>query len=116
MRHAFFVNDDKWLISAADDRSVCFWDRASNQEIKRLEFASSPSSIEISRNGSILSVCSGVKVSFWDVERMEKIKEYENPAQVLSSTLHHEKPIFVCGGDDFKMYKYNYDDGSEIGK
>ncbi|KAI1301605.1 Serine-threonine kinase receptor-associated protein [Halotydeus destructor] len=114
IRHAFFVNNDKWLISASDDKSIRFWDKASGSEIKKLEFAHVPSSIELSRNGSILAICSGTKASFWDVERLDKIKEFEIPTHVLSATLHHEKPMFVCGGEDFKMYKYNFDDGTEI--
>ena len=28
----------------------------------------------------------------------------------------HGRKIFVCGGDDFKLYKYNYETGVEIGK
>jgi len=73
VRHAAFANDDKWLISASDDKSVRIFDRASGSEIKKLDFASIPSSFELSRNGSILSVCSGLKVSFWDVEKLEKM-------------------------------------------
>ena len=48
--------------------------------------------------------------------RMELIKEFEVPTQVNSASLHPEKSVFVCGGEDFKMYKFNYSDGEEIGK
>lgn len=111
-----FANDDKWLISASDDKSVRVWDSSSGTEVKKLTFPSTPSSIELSRGGTVLSVCSGLKVSFWDVVTLEKMKEYNNPAPILSATLHPESPVFVCGGEDFKMYKYDYDDGTEIGK
>jgi serine-threonine kinase receptor-associated protein len=114
VRHALFVRNDKWLISASDDKTVRFWDRTSGEEIKKLEFGSVPSSVEVSRDGGVLTVCSGEKVSFWDIESMDKIKEYETPTHVLSATLHPDKTVFVCGGEDFKMYKYNYADGEEI--
>ena len=55
-------------------------------------------------------------MSFWDIDKLEKIKEFNNPATILSATLHPEQPVFVCGGDDFKMYKYDFDNGTEIGK
>lgn len=46
---------------------------------------------------------------------MNMIKEFKIPTQVLSSTLHPDKSVFVCGGEDFKMYKYDFKDGNEIG-
>lgn len=115
VRHALFANDDKWVVSVSDDKTLRFWDRVSEKEIKRVEFNSIPISFELSQDKKILTVCSGNKVSFWDVDSLEKIKEYEMPTQVLSATLHPESKVFVCGGEDFKMYKYNYHDGTEIG-
>ena len=47
---------------------------------------------------------------------MELINEFEVPCQLNSASLHPEKTVFVCGGEDFKMYKCNYSDGSEIGE
>lgn len=37
------------------------------------------------------------------------------PSQVNSASLHPEQSVFVCGGDDFKMYKFDYENGNEIG-
>lgn len=34
----------------------------------------------------------------------------------LPTNVFQEKNIFVCGGEDFKMYKYDYLTGNEIGK
>ena len=58
---------------------------------------------------------------FWFIKlfdflfRLEMLKEYEIPAPVHSASLHPEKSVFVCGGDDFKIYKYDYGTGLEIG-
>lgn len=38
------------------------------------------------------------------------------PSQVNSASLHPDQSVFVCGGDDFKMYKFDYENGNEMGK
>jgi len=38
------------------------------------------------------------------------------PTNVASASLHPDKHVFVCGGEDFKMYKFDYITGNEIGK
>ena len=47
---------------------------------------------------------------------MEKLKEFEAPTQVNSSSLNIPQKVFVCGGEDFKMYKYDYETGEELGE
>ncbi len=103
------------MISASDDKTVRFWDRNSKQEMKKLDFNAIPYSIELSRDCKLLSICYGSYVMFWDIDSMNMIKEFKIPTQVLSSTLHPDKSVFVCGGEDFKMYKYDFKDGNEIG-
>lgn len=46
---------------------------------------------------------------------LEKIREVTIPTQVNSASLHPDKTIFVCGGEDLKMYKFDYSSGCEIG-
>ena len=46
----------------------------------------------------------------------EKIKEIKAPAPVNTASLHPSKNFFVCGGEDFKMYKFDYFTGAEIGE
>jgi len=48
--------------------------------------------------------------------RMEPIKSFEAPTPVFSASLHPSKSCFVAGGDDFKLYKFDYEDGKELGK
>lgn len=48
--------------------------------------------------------------------RLEKIKEFEAPAPINSASLHPCEKFFVAGGEDFKMYKFDYETGAEIGK
>lgn len=40
----------------------------------------------------------------------------EAPAPINSASLHPEKDFFVAGGDDFKLYKFDYSTKEELGK
>lgn len=48
--------------------------------------------------------------------RLTKIKEWKVPTVVYSASLHPDKEVFVCGGDDLRMYKFDYNTGAELGK
>nr|CAD7594390.1 unnamed protein product [Timema genevievae] len=84
------------------------------QETQKLDFNTIPSSLEVSRDGTTLTVTHGNIVSFWDAFSLEKIREFTVPTQVNSASLHPDKTIFVCGGEDLKMYKFDYTTGTEI--
>ncbi|KAE8738473.1 hypothetical protein FOCC_FOCC016032 [Frankliniella occidentalis] len=119
LKHVMFFRGDKQLISCADDKTIRVWDRASGQEVQKVELSAAPSSLEVSKDGSLMTVTHGNVVSFLDTEKwvlvmFEPVKEFTMPTQVSSASLHPDKTIFVCGGDDFKMYKYNYSTGTEI--
>ncbi|CAG2121587.1 unnamed protein product, partial [Medioppia subpectinata] len=113
IRHVLFANDSRLIVSASEDKTIRFWDKTSQQEIKKLDFNTIPYSIELSKDSQLLSICYGNYVQFLDMNSMETIKEFKIPTQVLSSTLHPDKSVFVCGGEDFKMYKYDYNNGNE---
>ena len=114
VRHALFADSsNNRIISASDDKSIRLWDRVSGTQVKQIDLDAIPVSIELSSDQSILSICAGRTVSFYFVDSFTKILEYSTPTSILSSTLHPDKSVFVCGGDDFKMYKYDFRDGTE---
>lgn len=80
-----------------------------------MQFPGIPNSLEVSRDGSVLTVSHGTTVTFLDAESLNKIREFPIPTPVNSASLHPDKSIFVCGGDDLKMYKFDYTTGTEIG-
>lgn len=45
-----------------------------------------------------------------------KLREVKVPTQVYSASLHPDCSIFVCGGEDLKVYKFDYTTGTEIGE
>lgn len=55
-------------------------------------------------------------VTFLDSESLNVIREFPLPTTANSASLHPDKSIFVCGGDDLKVYKFDYTTGTEIGK
>lgn len=114
IRRALFCRNDNYVISAAEDKTMRLWDRSSGKEVQRVDFASNPNSLELSRDGNVITVSHGTSVSFWETDTLRKFKEISIPTQVNTASLHPDKHIFVCGGDDFKMYKYDYITGNEI--
>ena len=40
----------------------------------------------------------------------------EAPAPINSASLHPEKDFFVAGGEDFKLYKFDYGTKEELGE
>lgn len=38
------------------------------------------------------------------------------PAPINSASLHPEKDFFVAGGEDFKLYKFDYSTKEEMGE
>lgn len=47
---------------------------------------------------------------------LSKVNEVTVPTLVNTASLHRDKTMFVCGGEDLKMYKFDYTTGKEIGK
>lgn len=86
------------------------------QEVQKLDFSAIPNCLEVSRDGSVITVAYGNNVVFLDSSSLSKIREFPLPSTVNSASLHPDKSIFVAGGDDFKMYKFDYTTGTEIGK
>ncbi|XP_053990566.1 serine-threonine kinase receptor-associated protein isoform X2 [Hylaeus anthracinus] len=114
IRHVTFFNNNTQLITCADDKTLRVWDRNSSQEIKRLDFSSIPNSMELSKDGTIITTTHSNIVTFWNSKDLTKIREYVVPTQMNSASLHPDCSIFVCGGEDLKMYKFDYSTGTEI--
>ncbi|CAH1390604.1 unnamed protein product [Nezara viridula] len=114
IRHVNYCENDQRLVSCSDDKTLRVWDISSGKEVHKLDFESTPSSLEVSQDGRIFTVAAGSIVSFWDAQSLKLLKEYRVPTQANSASLHPDKGIFVCGGDDLKMYKFDFATGTEI--
>ncbi|ESO12589.1 hypothetical protein HELRODRAFT_184835 [Helobdella robusta] len=106
--------DDRTIISAAEDKTIKLWDVHNKSEIQSLELKSAANDLEISVDGQILTVAYSNKVAFHNARSFEVLKEFEVGSPINSASLHPTRNVFVCGGDDFKMYKCDYESGSEL--
>lgn len=115
IKQVLFNADERQLISCADDKTLRFWDISSGLEVKKIDLSGPVGGMELNKEHHILNVTHGQNVSFFNPETFEKIKDVSVPTNVTTASLLHSKRVFVCGGEDFKLYKYNYDTGVEIG-
>ncbi|KAJ6660004.1 hypothetical protein lerEdw1_018202 [Lerista edwardsae] len=113
IKKALWSSDDKQILSA-DDKTVRLWDRNTMAEIKAINVAMSVSSMEYVPEGEILVITYGRTIAFHSAETLEQIKSFEAPATINSASLHPEKECLVAGGEDFKLYKYDYNTGEEL--
>lgn len=117
IRHVAFSDlNDQQFVSASDDKTVRFWDKRTSTNIHAFNFEQIPTSIEVTNDKTILTICYGDKVAFYNLHTLDKIKEIIVPTQVYTSTLHPEKDVFVCGGEDFHIYKYDYKTEQQLGR
>ncbi|KAF7995420.1 hypothetical protein HCN44_006527 [Aphidius gifuensis] len=114
IKQVTFFDDNKSLVSCADDKTIRVWDCKSGEEIRKLTFPAIPSSMEISKDGNTIATTHGNIVTFWNSKDLTKIREFVIPCQVNSVSLHPDRTIFVCGGEDLKVYKFDYTTGAEI--
>ncbi|KAK9710581.1 WD domain, G-beta repeat [Popillia japonica] len=114
-----FSKDTALLATGSNEKLVKIFDlqkpEASPDEVQKLEFPSNPNSLEVSRDGSVLTVAHSNTVTFLNADNVvTKIKDFTIPTTVNSASLHPDKSIFVAGGDDLKVYKFDYITGTEI--
>ncbi|XP_063618425.1 serine-threonine kinase receptor-associated protein [Cydia splendana] len=113
IRHAVFLHNSR-IASVSDDLTMRVWDRTSGQEVNKIEFTSIPNSLELSRDGAILTVAHGTNVSFYSTDTMRKMREVAVPTKCYSASLAPSRATFVCGGEDLKVYKFDYNTGTEL--
>jgi len=114
IKQVMYTPDNKALVSCSDDKTVRVWDTATGSEIRSFATADQIGGMEMTRDGEILTLAAGNKVIFLDAVRFEKLKEVSIPCPTYTASLHQDKEIFVCGGEDLKLYKFDYQTGIEI--
>ena len=83
------------------------WDTATGGEVRSVYVTEQIGGCELSK-GKILTVATGSTVVFLNAHKLEKLKEVAVPCPVYTASLNNEKDIFLCGGEDLKLYKYDW--------
>lgn len=115
IKQALFMPGDRQVLSIADDRLLLLWDVNTGHQVRKVELPANATSVEVSADGSLLTITYGKRVSFWDVNKFEEIKFFNMKNEVYSASLHRDRKSFVSGGIDFVVYKHDYETGKEIG-
>jgi len=113
LKWCVFLHDDKEIVSVSEDKTIRKWDVETQKELKKIDLDCLAGNCELSHDGTIITVPHGKKVTFYDSTTLDVVNEYEFGAQINTATLHPDKSVFVCGGEDFKMYKCDYATGLE---
>lgn len=117
IRDVYFISkDDNSFVSASEDKTVRFWDKRTGSSQSELRFDVMPYSVEVTADKNVLSICHGTKVSFYSLDKMSKLAEFNVPTEVYSASISPNKDTFVCGGEDFVIYKYDIQTQTQIGK
>ncbi|KTG42132.1 hypothetical protein cypCar_00004371, partial [Cyprinus carpio] len=114
IKKALWCNNDQQILSAADDKTIRLWDKNTKEVVKSLSFDASVSSMEYIPDGEVLVITYGRTIAFYKAHSLDLIKTVDAPASIHSASLHPDKDFFVAGGDDFKLYKYDYTTKEEM--
>jgi len=114
IKQVSYTPDNSKLVSCSDDKTVRLWDTANGNLILKKDFTENIGGLEVSKDGTLITVAVGRKVVFLKSETLEVEKEVSVPCAVYTASLYQDKNVFVCGGDDLKLYKFDYETGQEI--
>lgn len=114
IRRCIFMNNDKQVASVSDDKTIRFWDIETQQQLECVELDDIPFDVQLSKCGTMLTIPKGKDVGFWDVSRRAQVHTLTSEAKINSAALSPDMKTVVCGGDDFKMFKYDYNTCLEI--
>lgn len=107
---------DEWtILTASEDKTLRKWDlreEPGRQLVHTRTFEDVVSDITV--QGGILCVVAGRSVFFFnnDIAPLP-FKQYQLPSKLNSAVLHESQTFFVAGGDDLRIYKYNFQTGEE---
>lgn len=112
--------DSNLILSGGEDKTIRIWDARTDSHAHKLDFDGCVNSVELSLDGSTLTVAAGKEVSFWDLPSCQCIKRFSldvieaNGYGVCSASLSPDRKSFVAGGGNFWVYLHDFETGAEL--
>jgi serine-threonine kinase receptor-associated protein len=101
------------LLTGSDDKSLRTWDVRTLAETRRIDFDGPVNSVEVSADGSVLTVAAGSTVHFLERSTLRLLKKHALPVVegVNSAALSPDGKSFVAGGCNFWVYLHDFETG-----
>jgi len=117
-RCAYVDENQNCALTAGEDNKIRLWDLrqplstfAREADLSGLPFGDF--SIDRLGSKSMYTVACGRQIRFYDTN-FHLLKSFDAPTPVYSAALAPDGESFVFGGEDFKIYRYRFDDFKEI--
>lgn len=114
LKACVWLNNDQSILSGGEENVIRMWDTRTMQESGTITLGGVLQGMQLSKNKEILSVAYGNTVAFYNTQTLELVKSYEMKTKMNSVCLNPAGTTFVCGGEDFIMYKYDYQSGAQL--
>jgi len=114
IKHNMYSKCGVYIYSSSDDNTVRCWDTRTNQEVHSLSLSAPAGDLHLSEAGDLLTVAYGSTVAFYRTDSWREEKSVSLPTIVNTAGLHPDSTMFVAGGEDFKLYKYDFQTMEEI--
>jgi serine-threonine kinase receptor-associated protein len=109
IKKVLWADKNGTVISGGDDKIIRVWDARTLKESHTIPVSGHITSLELSRDGSVLTVAFASQIDFYQFPSMTLIKSVTAPGGVNSASLHPDKTTFVWGGVDFAVHVVDYE-------
>src|SRR5690606_8673529 len=107
--------DPNTVVSAADDKTLRWWDLRSGNMIEKYGVEDLVGSCETAANGTVLTATAGKSVYFFEALSRKLIKSVKTAHDVSAVALHVNTRKFVTGGSsDTWVRIYDFDEEKEL--
>jgi len=113
VKQVLWINDHS-IFSGGADAVIRLWDLRSGSQAITAFAKSSVASLELSKDGKVLTSAAGKEVTFWDPHTFVPQKVHTLGFELNTAALNPEGTRFAVGGADFYAHLYDFATGDEL--